>query len=189
MKDKVSLDSNITEYELKRSSRARAITIYVHVAKGVRVVAPAQYPISRVMRFVRSKAQWIQKKLLYFKKFKDVTFLPRSKSDYRAHKEDARQLIVARLEHFNNHYGFSYKKVFIRRQRSRWGSCSSKGNLSFNYNLIRVSPELLDYVVVHELCHLKELNHSKRFWDLVAERVPDWREKRRELRKIGLGIM
>jgi predicted metal-dependent hydrolase len=74
--------------------------------------------------------------------------------------------------------GVTYAQVQIRDQRTRWGSCSSRGTLSFNWRLALAPLEVLDYVVVHELCHLREPNHSSRFWRLVASRRPDWRRQR-----------
>lgn len=110
----------------------------------------------------------------------------KNKPDYKAHKENARELIMSRLEHFAYPYGFSYGQVSIRNQSTRWGSCSRKGNLNFNYRLVHLPLELLDYVVVHELCHLKEFNHSRNFWDLVAQAIPDYRERRRQLKNIKM---
>ena len=92
-----------------------------------------------------------------------------------------RALAAERLAHFNQAYGFSYGRVSIRDQRTRWGSCSKKGNLNFNYRICYLPPHLLDYVIVHELCHLGQFNHSAAFWALVAQTLPDHRERRAEL--------
>lgn len=105
---------------------------------------------------------------------------------YLAHKEAARELIHARLEALNVHYGFTYNKVAIRDQRSRWGSCSKMRNLNFNYRLVFLPPHLVDYVIVHELCHLEEFNHGPSFWALVARVVPEHQVCRRELRAIRM---
>ncbi len=104
-----------------------------------------------------------------------------SKRRYAEYKEAARTLVHERLEYFNLHYGFTYGRVTIRAQRSRWGSCSKKGNMNFNYALLFLPPELCDAVIVHELCHLKEFNHSKAFWKLVGETIPDYGERKRKL--------
>jgi predicted metal-dependent hydrolase len=103
---------------------------------------------------------------------------------YLVHKEKAREMVRERLEHYNAFYHFPYKRIAIKNQKSRWGSCSEKGNLNFNYRLVHLPPPLADYVVVHELCHLGEFNHSKRFWALVEQTVPDWRARRAALTKI-----
>ena len=101
---------------------------------------------------------------------------------YLAHKEEARALILARIQYFNAHYQFSYNRVAVRNQRRCWGSCTSLKNLNFSYRLLFLPPELADYVIVHELCHLAELNHSPNFWALVAETVPAYRLHRDALR-------
>lgn len=108
------------------------------------------------------------------------------REDYLAHKEQVRILVHARIAYFNQHYQFIFNRVAIRNQATRWGSCSSAGNLNFNYRLVYLSPELVDYVVVHELCHLYEFNHSPAFWALVAQTIPDWRIHRSELRQVRL---
>lgn len=103
---------------------------------------------------------------------------------YRQHKEQARTIITDRVLHWNQFYKFQYNRIAIRNQRRRWGSCSSLGNLNFNYKLIFLPPHLVDYVVVHELCHLQELNHSRSFWTLVEYTVPDYMQRKAQLRHI-----
>ncbi len=106
---------------------------------------------------------------------------PQSRTLYKKHKETARSLVVERLEYLNLTYQVSWNQVSIRNQKTRWGSCSKKKNLNFNYKLALVPGHLADYVVAHELCHLQEFNHSKKFWDLVAQTIPDHKERRKEL--------
>jgi len=103
--------------------------------------------------------------------------------DYLRDKEGARDLVMERLAHFNQHYNLKWGRVAIRNQRSRWGSCSKQGNLNFNYRIAHLPPHLQDYLVVHEMCHLREHNHSRAFWSLVAETIPSYATCRRELRK------
>lgn len=103
---------------------------------------------------------------------------------YLEHKEAARSLTLARLVHFNAHYQLQWNRVAIRNQRRCWGSCSSLGNLNFNYKILLLPPHLADYIIVHELCHLKHLHHGKDFWNLVAEQIPDYKERIREIKKI-----
>lgn len=109
-----------------------------------------------------------------------------SKVDFLKNKEKAREIILERLKHFTSFYNLSHGRVSIRNQKTRWGSCSRQGNLNFNYRLVHLREELLDYVIVHELCHLKEFNHGSNFWDLVAQALPEHQSLRRELKKIRI---
>lgn len=105
---------------------------------------------------------------------------------YLDNKEKARALILARLEYFNQFYGFTWHRFSIKNTRRRWGSCSRKGNLNFCYKVALILPELADYIIVHELCHLGQFNHSKDFWGLVARTVPDYKVARNKLKSIKL---
>jgi predicted metal-dependent hydrolase len=100
----------------------------------------------------------------------------------------ARQVFAERLDHYNAVYGFAFGRVSIKEQKSRWGSCSRAGNLNFNWRLLLAPLPVLDYVVVHELCHLRELNHSPAFWALVARACPDYLIHRRWLRQHGRSL-
>ena len=108
----------------------------------------------------------------------------RNRRQYLALREDARSLVKERIAHFNAHYNHRVGKIFIKNHKSRWGSCSEKGNLNFNYKIALLPPRIVDYIVVHELCHLREFNHSPRFWALVAETIPDHAARRAQLRQI-----
>ena len=103
---------------------------------------------------------------------------------YTEHKEQARKLVQARLMYFNQHYGFEWNRVAIRNQRRCWGSCSSQKNLNFSYKLLLLPSHLCDYIIVHELCHLQEMNHGPHFWSLVAETIPDYKERIKQLKQI-----
>jgi predicted metal-dependent hydrolase len=103
---------------------------------------------------------------------------------YKAHQAAARAMIHARLHHWNQYYGFEWNRVAIRNQKTCWGSCSALKNLNFSYRLLFLPPHIADYIVVHELCHLEQLNHSKDFWALVAQTIPDYKKHIQELRAI-----
>ncbi len=115
-------------------------------------------------------------------------FQTRSRKLYLANREAARALVHERVRYFSVHYvarhGIAIGTIAIRNQKSRWGSCSKKGNLNFNYKLVFLPAELRDYVIVHELCHIKEFNHGRGFWALVGETVPEWKALRRRLTKV-----
>ena len=110
-----------------------------------------------------------------------------SKRAYTAQKEEARILVHRKLSEWNRHYNLAYNRVAIRDQRSRWGSCSKKGNLNFNYRILTLPEPLQDYIIVHELCHLVMFDHSKEFWALVAQPVPDHLVRRRALTVFAKG--
>ena len=103
--------------------------------------------------------------------------------DYKKYKETARALVHTKIATLNAHYGFRVGKVAIRNTKSRWGSCSKQGNLNFNYKILFLPPHIADYLIVHELCHLQEFNHSMNFWNLVAETVPNHKSIRAELKR------
>ena len=104
-------------------------------------------------------------------------------------REQARRFVENRLSYFNKFYNFEINHVSIKNTSTRWGSCSSMGNLNFNYKIIYLRPQLADYLIVHELCHLGELNHSKRFWELVAKTIPDYVNINKELRRTPVQII
>ncbi|MFT5849892.1 MAG: putative metal-dependent hydrolase [Patiriisocius sp.] len=108
---------------------------------------------------------------------------------YLLHKESARIQIRAKLLYWNQFYNLSYNRVAIRNQRRCWGSCTSLGNLNFSYKILFLPEHLQDYIVVHELCHLAELNHGQGFWNLVAQQIPEYKTHIAELRTIEQGGM
>ena len=105
-----------------------------------------------------------------------------SRRHYLRHNETARAVVHERIMFWNEHYRVPIRKVFIKDTKSRWGSCSERGNLNFNYKLVFLAPELRDYVIVHELCHLKRFDHSPAFWAHVAETIPDYKVRMKRLR-------
>lgn len=117
------------------------------------------------------------------KKTKSKKRVSAERRAYLAHKEKTRLLVKERIEHFSQWKDFDYQSIRIKNSKRSWGSCSSKRNLNFNYKLIFLPPELADYIIVHELCHLEEMNHSPRFWKLVEEHVPTYKSLRKELRQ------
>lgn len=109
-----------------------------------------------------------------------------NQKDYLINKSPAYELAIKRLEYFNQFYGFTYRRVTIKNTVSRWGSCSKQGNLNFNYRIATLPSDISDYIIVHELCHLGEFNHSKNFWNLVEKTIPNYQELRNQLKKIRI---
>ncbi len=109
-----------------------------------------------------------------------------NRKEYLLHKENARRLAHQRVAYFNHFYQFKVHRIAIRNQKTRWGSCSKKGNLNFNYKIVLLPSELADYVIVHELCHLGQFNHSPAFWKLVATTIPNYKAIKKQFKKIRL---
>ncbi|MSU60381.1 MAG: M48 family peptidase [Candidatus Staskawiczbacteria bacterium] len=112
--------------------------------------------------------------------------MKRNRKEFLYYKERARLLVQNRIAHYNKIYHFKFNRIAIRNQRSRWGSCSKKGNLNFNYKIMLLPEKMADYVILHELCHLGEFNHSKNFWKLMAMRMPDYAKIKKQFKKIVL---
>jgi len=105
-----------------------------------------------------------------------------NKKEYLKFKFQALALARERIAYFNQMYGFKFYKISIKNQKTRWGSCSKKGNLNFHYKIALLPREIADYIIVHELCHLKEFNHSSNFWNLVAKSMPNYLNLRKQLK-------
>jgi predicted metal-dependent hydrolase len=178
----VCVDGGDIVVERKVNPRGRRAWLAVHPDGRATLSVPAGMREAEVERFVREQADWMRRQLARVSRYKNDIFLPRDRRSYLARKEDARKLVAACIARLNGAYGFRYGRVSIKDLRRNWGSCSAKGNLNFNYKLAFLPLRLAEYVVAHELCHLKELNHSPRFWALVAKTFPDHRALRRELR-------
>lgn len=152
----------------------------------LRISAPRGISQAVIDEFVRKNAAWIARQREARKR---SVYLPEgtgTQEHYLNHKENARTFVSERVMFWNAKLGFTFSKIVIRNQVSRWGSCSKKGILNFNYRLLLLPPELADYVVVHELCHLKHFNHSKKFWNEVEKIMPDYKIRFKELRKYRL---
>ena len=191
MQGVITLNTKKVVYTLRVSKRARSVRLSVASGGVFTVTAPEFVRQSVVEAFIRKKADWVIQKIAYFSRF-PVRQAHRKpiggKRHFAKHKAQALLLVQERLAYFNRHYGFKWNNVTIRNQTSRWGSCSRKGNLNFNYKIALLPPHLSDYIIVHELCHLGELNHSRAFWDLVSRTLPNHRSLRASLRKVGMSL-
>ena len=134
-------------------------------------------------RFIKEKSVWVQRTLKRFDKTSKTQSRKFTASEIAEYKKKAQTLAAARLAYFNQFYGFTWARISIRDQKTRWGSCSRKGNLNFNYKIALLEPALADYIVVHELCHLRQMNHSPAFWKLVEKTIPDYAARRTALKK------
>jgi len=185
MDKKIKLANQEISYILKVSRRAKRLRLAVYCNGDLVVTQPQFLKAEIVDKFIRAKADWILKKIDNFKQTKPNPLNSLTRRDYLNNREAARVLILERLGYFNSFYNFKYKRVAIRDQKTRWGSCSRQGSLSFNFRLFYLKAEVRDYVIVHELCHLKEFNHSARFWKLVAQTIPNFHALRKILKSKG----
>lgn len=170
------------QYILKTSGRARRLRLAVHSDGRVVVTAPALMSQSFVDSFVQQRSGWVADALARFKRRAPKTIIEARPNAFARYKSEARSLVLARLAHFNAFYNFRFRRVFIKNQKARWASCSKQGNLNFNFKIALLPPELADYIIVHELCHLFQMNHSPAFWSEVSRSIPHWRMLRRALR-------
>lgn len=172
------------EYTVRKSRNAKRARLTVYCDGRVVATMPQRMPVSYIEEFINSKSQWIIGKIQEFKNRQQSLLTDNKPGEYQRLKFQARQLVVAKLTHFNQFYQLQYNRIAIRNQKTRWGSCSSNGNLNFNYKVVHLPEELQNYIVVHELCHLQEMNHSYRFWNLMAKIIPNCRELSKRIRKM-----
>jgi len=173
------------KYSVNFSKRARKLKIALHYDGRCVATVPFGFSERVVRKFIEKKSDWLLDHLKYFESVRNSA--PRNTSgDFSDNKEKAFILARERVDYFNRFYGFSVGKINIRAQKTRWGSCSRKGNLNFNYRIAHLPRELSDYIIIHELCHLGSFDHSKRFWDLVEKTAPNHAELRRRLKIEGI---
>jgi predicted metal-dependent hydrolase len=178
----------MSPYTIRKSARAKRLRITIVSGGEVVVTVPLRMSILKAELFVEEKREWIEKQVKRMgarkAKLSAQTIPEGTKRGLLEHKKEALALINVRLTHFNTIYGLAWKNIAVKNLKTRWGSCSKAGNLNFSYKIIYLRPELADYLIVHELCHLGEFNHSPNFWKLVEKAVPDYLALRKELRGI-----
>ena len=147
----------------EKSRRAKRVIISVGPSKGARVAVPTRTSFEKALEFVYLKKEWIQRRSVIIEQNENrkKIFIERFLA---IDKADARKRLTDRLYHLAKEHGFTYNNVSIREQRTRWGSCSHKNNISLNLKLVLLPKELIDYVMLHELVHTRIHNHSKKFW-------------------------
>ncbi|MFH1551372.1 MAG: SprT family zinc-dependent metalloprotease [bacterium] len=187
MKKQIILGNKKIEYILKNSIRARRMRLAIHYTGDFIITKPLFLSKKDVEQFIIEKSNWILSKIEYFKKFNDNPFLKNDKKNYLKYKDEALRIAYARIDCFNRIYNLDFNRISIKNQKTRWGSCSRKKNLNFNYKIALLQEDIADYIIVHELCHLKELNHSQRFWDLVAKAIPNYLDIRKRLKDKDFG--
>jgi len=162
-------DSNTVEIDgvgpvlFKRSRRAKHVNISVKPFVGVRVAVPDGLSFKKAEEFVNTKTDWIQRHLYRMKQYEEENKII-SDASVDIEMTKAKRKLTRRLRHLAKKHGFTYNRVFIRNQKTRWGSCSHKNNISLNMKLVKLPDELMDYVILHELAHTRVKDHSNDFW-------------------------
>lgn len=179
---------NCISVEIIRSGRK---TTGLEVKPDGQVLArvPKHLTDREIKRFIDSHKKWVIEKVrLAGERQREKTSMELSPlSELSAQERKAvKERITDRVQYYGARMGVVYERISVRDQKTRWGSCSAKGNLNFNYRLYYLPEELLDYVVVHELSHRRHMNHSKEFWQEVETYFPDYRTCRKRLRDIAL---
>jgi predicted metal-dependent hydrolase len=183
----VALTGRQIQYILIQGGRNKRIRLTVRAGGEIRVSAPTSMSTQNIERFMIQKSAWILAKHDYLKQF-PPTDQSKGRAEYQLYKKQALDLALSRIAYFNKIYGFTHGKVTIKNHSTLWGSCSRRGNLNFNYKIALLPDYARDYIIVHELCHLREFNHSGAFWSLVAQTVPEYKRIRLELRQLGLNL-
>ena len=174
-------------YTLKTHPRAKHLSIRITRAGKVIVTKPRRVSLAHIEHVLVKKESWILSKIAHMKSLPPPP-AKITKQEYALLKKQAQELAEKKVKHFNEKYNFSFKRITIKNQKTRWGSCSSKGNLNFNYKIALLPEELVDYIVVHELCRLQQMNHAKKFWQLVAQTIPEYQKHHKTLRSKGLQL-
>lgn len=165
----------------------------LEITKDAQILVRVPYgtPEQEIQNFMKEKQCWIEKHLnLVKERKKRQNHISRlTGKEIQELANQALERIPKKVEYYALKMNITYGRITIRNQRTRWGSCSSKGNLNFNCLLMLAPPEVLNYVVVHELCHRREMNHSSRFWTEVEKILPDYKEQKRWLKENGSSLM
>lgn len=178
----------IGEYNVEvRRSKRKSATIKITADMQIVVFVPLYVSDNEIERLVISKSKWIDEHMLKVQstidersKFEKITF-----EQVKELADQAVEYIPKRVKYYAEKENFVYNKITIKNLVSRWGSCSTKGNLNFNCLLMLTPDYVIDYIVVHELCHLREMNHSEKFWAEVEKIMPDYQRAELWLKQNG----
>jgi predicted metal-dependent hydrolase len=197
----INLEMRELEYNLVYSKR-KTLGICIKAPGIIIVRAPMHLPKEQIEKSLKNKSKWILQKLellskidiasevkLYEEKFmittpvKDEEIIKESMQLW--YKQKAREIVIEKIEYYSKYFQLMPNSIKIKAQKTRWGSCTYKNDLALNYKLIMAPPDVLDYVVVHEMCHMEHKNHSKNFWNRVSSIMIDYKEKRNWLKEHG----
>ncbi len=188
VKSKTIEIAGVGDILLERSSRAKHISLSVRPFKGVRVAVPYGVSFDKARQVAQSKKSWIQKHLDKMKQL-EQEYEIFSKNSTKIDRAEARKKLVHRLNELSEQHGFNYNKVFLRNQKTRWGSCSAKNNISLNMKLVRLPDEMIEYVLLHELVHTRIKNHTNEFWTELNRLLGDTKKMDRRLNEYKIMLL
>ncbi|MBX7242927.1 MAG: M48 family metallopeptidase [Bacteroidia bacterium] len=193
------------EYTVIRKN-VKGLSLRIFPDLQIRVTVPTSFPQHEVEKWVESKSKWVEEKLAHYRNIKPVPlreeedvmilgeviqsgFPSANKAILTAwYKTQAKKYLIPRVVQLADYHGFRFGKVFIRDTKSKWGSCSSLNNIGLNYRLIKAPSFIIDYVIIHELCHTVHFNHSPEFWSLVQKHCPDYKTAQDWLKTHGITL-
>lgn len=180
------MKKNNIDITIKKSNRAKRLRLTVECDGEVVLTKPKGATQREIHAFIEMKRDWIINKHNRMKRLaqKNEHLTRRDNDHYEAHKHNALSLAKRKVHSWNNEYNYEFNTIRVKSMKTLWGSCTPKNNLHFNYKILFIPEGLQDYIIVHELCHLRERNHQKRFWQLVERTLPDWKQRRGELKKL-----
>lgn len=184
MEQSLLLRNTCVTYTLKRSTRARRLRLTIQAEGKLLVTIPTRASLEQVEHLLQQHTDWIlRQQARQVAQPRQVLPAISDAVTYRSYKQAAAELVKQYLIVLGSSVSLPLHTITIKNHRTRWGSCSKEGSLNFNYRIALLPAELAEYIIVHEVCHLFELNHSRRFWNRVAELLPDYLVRRKRLRE------
>ncbi|MBS0646990.1 MAG: M48 family metallopeptidase [Verrucomicrobia bacterium] len=189
------------EYIIERKA-VRHARINVNEKKEVRFIIPKSFSEDEIQRLIVQKSDWIKNKLAFFEKEEILDFElpkanilylgeahPKPKTDVvKWYRTEAKNYLTKRTEFLAKKYNFKYNRLFVRDSKNKWGNCSKEKNISLNWRLIKAPPQVIDYVILHELCHSVILKHTQAFWLKLSTVCPSYNEQAEWLKKYGKSL-
>jgi predicted metal-dependent hydrolase len=184
MDNEITLYKRKIPYSIKKSLHAKRLRIAVYCNCDVIVTIPHHKTINDVESYLIEKSKWLMQKLEHYSKSSPLNDINFHSLSFQENKANAEKLALKIVNKYCKKYQFKYNKIFIKDHKTKWGSCSNKGNINLNYRIIFLPRKLAEYVIVHELCHLKELNHTNKYWKLVEKILPNYKQHLVELQNM-----
>lgn len=186
MERKIILNGKEIPYYIRLSARAKRVSLTVGGDGKLVAVLPKRANEIIAKKFIKEKQAWVLKHVCERERLFQILLPDHTKKEYEILKQYAHRFVVERINKIKENYNFSFNSINIKNNKSQWGSCSKAGNLSFTYKIIFLPEKMAEYIIVHELCHLEEFNHSKRFWMLVGDISPNYEIYEQRLKKYFL---